>query len=54
MILKRLLAQLLEALATDSKSRSLLEESEFIGEMNVRTGRFDCGLNPGGFYEEDL
>jgi hypothetical protein len=47
------LRTLLKAPATDEE-RSLLEGSEFIGEFNFRTDSFDCGTDPGGFYEDDL
>ena len=36
------------------EERSLLEGSEFTGELNFRTNQFDCGTDPGGFYEDDL
>ena len=39
---------------TVDEERSLLEGSEFIGELNFRTNQFDCGTDPGGFYEDDL
>lgn len=39
---------------TIDEERSLLEGSEFIGELNFRTNQFDCGTDPGGFYEDDL
>jgi len=47
------LRTLLKAPAIDAE-RSLLEGSEFTGEMNFRTNQFDCGTDPGGFYEDDL
>ena len=36
------------------EERSLLDGSELLGDMNCRTDHFDCGTDPGGFYEEDL
>jgi hypothetical protein len=47
------LRMLLTAPSPDEE-RSLLEGSEFIGELNFRTNQFDCGADPGGFYEDDL
>lgn len=49
-----LLVALTEEFLMDSNERSLLEGSELIGDMNFRTDRFDCGTDPGGFYEDDL
>lgn len=49
-----LLVRLLGALASDDEPRSLLEGSSLTGDMNFRTDQFDCGLDPGGFYEDDL
>lgn len=54
MNLSSLLAKLVEVLLPDSDERSLLDGSELIGELNFRTDRFDCGTDPGGFYEDDL
>ena len=54
MNLSSLLAELAELLLSETNERSLLEGSELIGDMNFRTNRFDCGTDPGGFYEEDL
>ena len=34
--------------------RSLLDGAELIGDLNFRTGEFDCGTDPGGYYEDDL
>ena len=48
---------ILESLAANAEpdeERSLFDGSELIGEMNHRTNRMDCGLDAGGFYEEDL
>lgn len=49
-----LLAEFFRALVTDDGERSLLDGSELIGDFNFRTDRFDCGTDPGGFYEDDL
>ena len=49
-----LFGTLAELIISGSKERSLLEGSELIGDLNFRTDRFDCGTDPGGFYEEDL
>ncbi len=51
---RTLLAVLLQSLANDEVPRSLLDGSSLTGEMNFRTDDFDCGLDPGGFYEDDL
>ena len=47
-------AALLRAVVADDDVRSLLDGSALTGDMNFRTGRFDCGTDPGGFYEDDL
>jgi hypothetical protein len=44
----------IKALAADTDERSLLDGSELIGDYNFRTDRFDCGTDPGGYYEDDL
>ena len=49
-----LLTAFAKALVTDDDERSLLDGSELTGELNFRTDRFDCGTDPGGFYEDDL
>lgn len=49
-----LLAELARALDADDDERSLLDGSELIGDFNFRTNQFDCGTDPGGFYEGDL
>lgn len=49
-----LLSALINALIADDETRSLFEGSSLTGDMNFRTGRFDCGTDPGGFYEDDL
>ena len=54
MNLSSLIALLIEQLSAKSSERSLLDGSELIGDLNFRTNRFDCGTDPGGFYEEDL
>jgi hypothetical protein len=54
MNLSSLLAKLAEVLLSETNERSLLEGSELTGELNFRTDRFDCGTDPGGFYEDDL
>lgn len=54
MNISSLLAALAELFLSEANERSLLEGSELIGDMNFRTDRFDCGTDPGGFYEEDL
>ena len=48
-----ILGSLLDASDSDEE-RSLYDGSEMIGDMNHRTGRMDCGQDPGGFYEDDL
>ncbi len=40
--------------ADPAEERSLYDGSEMTGDMNFRTGEFDLGLDPGGFYEDDL
>lgn len=52
--MKEVLVRLLEALTADDETRSLLEGSSLTGDMNFRTDQFDCGLDPAGFYEDDL
>ena len=37
-----------------NEERSLHDGSEWIGELNHRTGQMDCGQDPGGLYEDDL
>ena len=54
MRLSSLLAALVRALDSDDTERSLLDGSELIGDFNFRTNQFDCGTDPGGFYEDDL
>lgn len=54
MKLVSLLTALARALAPDDEERSLFEGSELTGDLNFRTDRFDCGTDPGGFYEDDL
>ena len=54
MNISSLLAALAELFLSETNERSLLEGSELIGDMNFRTDRFDCGTDPGGFYEDDL
>lgn len=54
MRLSCLLAALVRALESDDAERSLLDGSELIGDFNFRTNQFDCGTDPGGFYEDDL
>lgn len=53
-MLRFLMAALADTLADDEDERSLLEGSAWTGDMNFRTGRFDCGMDPAGYYEEDL
>jgi len=53
----RWIATILEYLVvagTPDEERSLFDGSEWIGELNHRNGRMDCGLDPGGLYEDDL
>lgn len=54
MNISSLLAALADLFHSETNERSLLEGSELTGDMNFRTDRFDCGTDPGGFYEEDL
>ena len=54
MKLASLLTTFARALVPDDDERSLLEGSELTGDLNFRTDRFDCGTDPGGFYEDDL
>ena len=53
-LVRFLVAPLVESIVDHQDERSLLEGSEWTGDMNFRTGRFDCGTDPGGFYEDDL
>jgi hypothetical protein len=51
------LAAILAYLVVDTDEgteRSLFDGSEWIGDLNHRTNRMDCGMDAGGFYEDDL
>ena len=54
MTLWSLASSIFRALDDADEERSLLDGSTLWGDMNFRTDAFDCGTDPGGFYEEDL
>lgn len=49
-----MLGELIRTFAAEDTERSLLDGSELIGDFNFRTDQFDCGTDPGGYYEDDL
>lgn len=39
---------------TETSDRPQGDGSDLFGDYNFRTGRFDAGTDPNGWYEEDM
>ena len=54
--LGRFLRRVADDLDSDSShdDRPQLDGSDLMGDYNFRTGRMDCGVDPYGWYEEDV
>ena len=39
---------------SETSDRPQSEGSDMFGDYNFRTGRFDAGTDPDGWYEEDM
>ena len=56
MVARRFLQRVADCLDPDSShgDRPQLDGSDLMGDYNFRTGRMDCGVDPYGWYEEDV
>ena len=52
----RFLQLVADSVESDSSQddRPQLDGSDLMGDYNFRTGRLDCGVDPYGWYEEDV
>ena len=54
--LGRFLRLVADSVDSDSSQddRPQLDGSDLMGDYNFRTGRMDCGVDPYGWYEDDV
>ena len=50
------LRRLVDGIDSDAlpNDRPQLDGSDLMGDYNFRTGRMDCGVDPYGWYEDDV
>lgn len=50
------LRRLVDGIGSDASpdDRPQLDGSDLMGDYNFRTGRMDCGVDPYGWYEDDV
>lgn len=51
---EKIIVLLISSIKSEPSNRPLGDGSDMFGDYNFRTGRFDAGTDPNGWYEEDM